>query len=54
VAKKPDNLPPEGGALERRLSVAPMMDWTDDVQIVRCLNELAWSGRACLLYVPST
>jgi tRNA-dihydrouridine synthase len=29
VAKKPDNPLPEGAALERRLSVAPMMDWTD-------------------------
>jgi tRNA-dihydrouridine synthase len=26
--------------LDRRLSVAPMMDWTDDQKIYRCINNL--------------
>jgi hypothetical protein len=25
---------------ERRISVAPMMDWMDDQQIYRCINNL--------------
>jgi len=39
--------------LDRRVAVAPMMDWTDDRQTplgVRCLRT---ARRACLLYVSS-
>lgn len=40
-------------SLDRRVSVAPMMDWTDDHEIVSCINSLASSEKACLLYVSA-
>ena len=40
--------------LDRRLSVAPMMDWTDDSWIALDINDLAKPERACLLYVSSS
>jgi hypothetical protein len=50
----PDGPGLASGALDRRLSVAPMMDWSDDCQIVFCINSLALPRKACLLYVSST
>lgn len=41
------------GKTDLRISVAPMMDWTDDHEIVCCINSLALPERACLLYVSS-
>jgi hypothetical protein len=40
-------------AVDRRVSVAPMMDWTDDLQNVLRINDLASPDKACLLYVSS-
>lgn len=39
--------------LTRKLSVAPMMDWTDARKIINWINDLAERGRACLPYVSS-
>ena len=39
--------------LDRRISVAPMMDWTDSFKIGHYFNGLAISEIACLLYVSS-
>lgn len=36
-----------------KVSVAPMMDWTDSREIILSFNNLAMAGRACLLYVSS-
>jgi hypothetical protein len=36
-------------AIDRRVSIAPKMDWTDDVYIVRGFNNLASLERASLL-----
>ena len=39
--------------IDRRISVAPMMDWTDDRLIVFWISSLASAEMACLLYVSS-
>jgi hypothetical protein len=39
--------------LDRRLSVAPMMEWTDQVRSPGCFKHLASAKRACHLYVSS-
>src|SRR5882672_2055769 len=39
--------------IDRRLSVAPMMDWTDERYIGLCINSLASEEKPCLLYVSS-
>lgn len=39
--------------LDRRLSVAPMMDWTDDAEYARKINRFWNDGVSCLLYVSS-
>jgi hypothetical protein len=41
------------GMLERKISVAPMMDWIDDLQIGFSIKYLAVAERPCLLYVSS-
>jgi tRNA-dihydrouridine synthase len=38
---------------DRRISVAPMMDWTDEVYFGLLLSDLAESKNACRLYVAS-
>jgi hypothetical protein len=39
--------------MDRRIAVAPMIDWTDDLKIVSCINSLESAEKACLLYVSS-
>jgi hypothetical protein len=39
--------------IDRRISVAPMMDWTDDRQTALPIRRLQTSADACLLYVSS-
>jgi hypothetical protein len=39
--------------IDRRISVAPMMDWTDEVHFSFRVSDLPTSKKACLLYVPS-
>jgi tRNA-dihydrouridine synthase len=39
--------------LDRRIAVAPMMDWTDDPQTSFAIRCLRVRGNACLLYVSS-
>lgn len=39
--------------LDRRISVAPMMDWTDSGTFLSHCNALRELRRACLLYVSS-
>lgn len=39
--------------IDRRISVAPMMDRTDDLIISCYLNSLASAEKTCLLYVSS-
>jgi hypothetical protein len=41
------------GPIDRRICVAPMMDWTDSLKTVLGSNNLEERKRACLLYVPS-
>jgi len=41
-------------AVDRRLSVAPMMDWTDNRRMFLCVKHLAASFGARLLYVSSS
>ena len=40
--------------LDRRVAVAPMMDWTDDVKKCSWFNDLAPLEKARRLYVAST
>ncbi|MEX2150290.1 MAG: hypothetical protein WD793_08735 [Steroidobacteraceae bacterium] len=40
-------------SIDRQLSVAPMMDWTDDRKIFLHINYLAFSQETRLLYVSS-
>jgi len=40
--------------LNRRISVAPIMDWTDDRRMFLRINYLAASLKARLLYVSSS
>jgi hypothetical protein len=42
------------GMIDRRISVAPMMDWTDDLQTALLLKVLRRPENPCLLYVSST
>src|SRR6516164_5300028 len=46
-----DDLP--RGKIDRRISVARMMDWTDDAQTTLAIRCLRVYGNACLLYVSS-
>ena len=39
--------------LDRRVSVAPMMDWTDEVNLTNKIINLGEAKMACLLYVAS-
>jgi hypothetical protein len=39
--------------LDRRVSVAPMMDWTDEVNLTNRIINLGEAKMACLLYVAS-
>lgn len=39
--------------IDRRVSVAPMMDWIDDLQTSLLIKFLRNRGNACLLYVSS-
>jgi hypothetical protein len=39
--------------LDRRISVAPMMDWTDKVNLTNKIINLGEAKMACLLYVAS-
>jgi hypothetical protein len=39
--------------IDRRISVAPMMDWTDALLIASAFKSLGFLARACLLYVSS-
>jgi hypothetical protein len=39
--------------IDRRISVAPMMDWTDEVYFGLLLTDLTESKNACRLYVAS-
>jgi tRNA-dihydrouridine synthase len=41
------------GAIDRRVSVAPMMDWTDEPYFIRCVSDLEARRKACDLYVTS-
>jgi len=36
-----DKIPLKVNGLDRRISVAPMMDWTDEVDLSRQINRLA-------------
>jgi hypothetical protein len=40
--------------LDRRISVAPMMDWTDEVNLLNEIIKLGALKMACRLYVSST
>lgn len=40
-------------AISRSVSVAPMMDWTDDPKTALAIRELRGPKRPCLLYVSS-
>ena len=42
------------GIIDRRVAVAPMMDWTDDHRSAFQINGLLPSLSACLLYVSSS
>lgn len=46
---------PEGKPekIDRRVSVAPMMDWTDGEKTIFSINWLGPAQHACLLYVSS-
>jgi hypothetical protein len=46
-----DDFPRE--KIDRRIAVAPMMDWTDDTQTSLAIRCLRVYGNACLLYVSS-
>ena len=39
--------------VDRKISVAPMLDWTDDQQRALSIRCLGVSRNACLLYVSS-
>ena len=39
--------------INRKISVAPMMDWTDEVKKCSQFNHLAPLEKACRLYVTS-
>jgi hypothetical protein len=39
--------------IDRRVSVAPMMDWSDDPRTPLMIKRLRVYGNACLLYVSS-
>jgi len=39
--------------IDRRISVAPMRDWTDDRRFCLCISHLHAPESACLLYVSS-
>ncbi len=39
--------------IDRRLSVAPMMDWTDKVEFASWFSDLGNVKKACHLYVSS-
>ena len=39
--------------LDRRISVAPMMDWTDEVNLTNKIISLRGAKKSCLLYVSS-
>ena len=41
------------GKLDRRISVAPMMDWTDEVYFASQIRALLSLKMPCLLYVSS-
>jgi len=41
------------GNIDRRISVAPMMDWTDEVYFIRQVSGLQVLKKACHLYVTS-
>lgn len=49
----PSNNPFGLSKLDRRISVAPMMDWTDDVETSLPVKRLQMAEEACLLYVSS-
>jgi hypothetical protein len=51
IAISPDQ---KAAKLDRRVSVAPMMDWTDDRQTSLYVRLLRSLGNACLLYVSSS
>jgi hypothetical protein len=40
--------------LDRRIAVAPMMDWTDEVRFIRQISSLARLRKLCLFYLSST
>jgi hypothetical protein len=40
-------------SIARKISVAPMMDWTDDVETSLPVKRLQMAEEACLLYVSS-
>jgi len=39
--------------INRKISVAPMMDWTDDPPTTLTIKRLRVYGNACLLYASS-
>ena len=39
--------------MDRRISVAPMMDWTDESYFISWISYLESPKKACLLYVTS-
>jgi tRNA-dihydrouridine synthase len=39
--------------LNRKISVAPMMDWTDESYFISWISYLESRKKACLLYVTS-
>jgi hypothetical protein len=41
------------GKLDRRISVAPMMDGTDEVNLTNKIISLRGAKKSCLLYVSS-
>jgi hypothetical protein len=41
------------GKLDRRVSVAPMMDWTDEAGFPPRISYLVQQKKSCLLYVSS-
>jgi hypothetical protein len=41
------------GKIDRRISVAPMMDWSDEVRSILQIKWLGAAKLACLLYVSS-
>jgi hypothetical protein len=39
--------------IDRKVSVAPMMDWADDLRFLYCIKELTRTENPCRLYVAS-